>query len=123
MVGREIVEKWRREEGWEVVVKLLDECDRVDVRVRIQEGDAWMGEFDRDKHRWATHGGNVFPGPLRTRLEDVMPVKSKGSDGWVQKLLEDGESGGGVRLEFCWVGTKEEVERVGNALDWYGEES
>jgi len=83
VVGREIVEKSRGEEGGEVVLALLNDCVRVDVEVRIQEGDAWIGNFDGDMHGWvANGGGNDFPGPLRTRWGI-----SKGEGGWVQKIV------------------------------------
>ena len=41
-VGREIVECWRREAGWEAAVH-LPSSSKVEVRVRIQ-GDVWIGD-------------------------------------------------------------------------------
>lgn len=111
VVGREIVEKWRRKEGWEAVIALLNDCERVDVKVRIQEGDVWIGDFNGDIHGWiANGGGNVVPGPLKTRWGSVKPVISKGKCGWVHKLLDSGERGEEVRLEFCWLGIDDGLE-------------
>ena len=42
VVGREIVEDWRREAGWDAAVHLLS-SSKVEVRVRIQ-GDIWIGD-------------------------------------------------------------------------------
>lgn len=124
VVGREIVERWRSEEGWEAVIALLNKCKRIDVRVVIQEGDAWIGNLNEDVHGWGANcGGNVFPGPLRTRWASVMPAISKIRGGWVQKLLEGGERAEGMRLEYACVGIDDGPEKVKNGLDWNREES
>ncbi len=124
VVGREIVERWRSEEGWEAVIALLNECKRVDVKVVIQEGDAWIGNLNGDVHEWgANGGGNVLPGPLRTRWASVMPAISKIKGGWVQKLLEGGDRAEGVRLEYGCVGTDDGLGKVRNMLDWNRDES
>lgn len=107
VVGREIVEGWRREAGWEAAVHLLS-SSKVDVRVRIEEGDVWIGNGSGDTAGWLPFGGNVgwvaFGGtvvPVNPNWGDVRPVVGTGRGGWVHKLLQAGvpES---VRLEFCW---------------------
>lgn len=113
VVGREIVERRRREEGWDAVVGLLNDCVRVDVKVKIHEGDVWVGKFNGEMHGWTANGERrVFPGPLRTAWGSVMPVINKGRGGWVQRLLEASQRSEGVRLEFCWSGTDDGMERV-----------
>lgn len=107
-MGREIVEGWRREEGWEVVVAMLSHCRKVNVKVRIQEGDVWIGDGAGGMEGWLANGGgdvgNVFPGlSTGTRWGEVKPVRNQGREGWVQRLLQGGERGEGVRLEFSWV--------------------
>ncbi|KAF6231943.1 hypothetical protein HO173_009780 [Letharia columbiana] len=113
VVGREIVEGWRREAGWEAAVRLLS-SSKVEARVRIQEGDVWIGNGAEATACWLPNGGNVglVAGigwvaldesmvPENPKWGDVRPVVGTGSGGWVQKLLQAGvpES---VRLEFCW---------------------
>lgn len=105
VVGREIVERWRREEGWVVLMGMLRQCGRVDVKARVREGDVWEGGME-GVVGWLAGGGggNVFPGPaLGMKRGDLIPVGDRGRGGWVQKLLEDGVRGKGVKLEFCWV--------------------
>lgn len=113
VVGREVVERWRREAGWEAAVQLLS-SSKVKVRVRVQEGDVWIGDGAERTACWRPHGGNVGPVagfgclrsggavvPVNPNWGDVRPVVGTGRGGWVHKLLEAGvpES---VRLEFCW---------------------
>lgn len=112
-MGREIVERWRREAGWEVAVQLLS-SSKAKVRVRIQEGDAWIGDGAERTAYWRHQGGNVGPVagfgwvpsegtavPVNPNWGDVRPVVGTGRGGWVHKLLEAGvpES---VKLEICW---------------------
>lgn len=113
-MGREIVEGWRREAGWETAVRLLS-SSKVEVRVRVQEGDAWIGDGAGGAAGWLPHGGNVGPvagirwaafggafARASSQWGDVRPVVSTGRGGWVHKMLQAGvpES---VRLEFCWT--------------------
>lgn len=113
-MGREIVEGWRREEGWETAVRLLSSTSKVDVRVIIQEGDVWIGDGVGRKAGWLPGGGNVGPGgeigwvayggivvPVNPEWTGVKPVVGTGRGGWVHMLLRAGASES-VRLEFCW---------------------
>ena len=113
-MGRGIVEGWRREAGWEDAVRLLS-LSKVLVRVRIQEGDVWIGDGTGRTAGWIpSGGGNVGPVvgigwlayggmvvPVNPRWKGVEPVVGIGRGGWVHRLLQAGvpES---VKLEFCW---------------------
>lgn len=99
VVGRAILEGWRREEGWESVMTMLSRCKKVHVKVRIQEGDVWIGNSAGAVDSWMINGGNVGPG-IGTLWGVVMPVRSEGKDGWVKRLVEGGVRGEGVMLEF-----------------------
>lgn len=101
IVGREIVEDWRREEGWECIMAMLSHCNKVHVKVRLQEGDVWNGNRRGAAEDWRAKGGNVGPG-FGMMWGVVMPVGGDVREGWVKKLLEGGERGEGVRLEFEW---------------------
>lgn len=101
IVGREIVESWRREEGWENVIAMLSQCKNLSVKVKIQEGDVWIGNGKTGIAAFMAYGGNVGPG-IATQWGIVMPVCSKTKDGWMQRLLESAGRGNGVRLQFEW---------------------
>lgn len=113
VVGREVVEGWRREAGWEVAVHLLS-SSKVQVRVWIQEGDVWIGDRVEGAAGWLPHGGNVGPVAgvgwvalagtvvrMSPKWGDVTPVVGTGRGGWVHKLLLAGVPEN-VRLECCW---------------------
>lgn len=114
VVGREIVEGWRREEGWEAAVSLLSSTSKVRVKVRIQEGDVWIGDEAGRTAGWLPGGGNVGPVagigwvafggvvvPVNPEWRGVKPVVATGRGGWVHNLLQAGVSES-VRLDFCW---------------------
>lgn len=100
IVGREIVESWRREEGWENVIKMLNHSKKISVKVIIQEGDVWIGHGQGATSAFLAYGGNVGPG-MMTQCGIVMPVCSR-KNGWMQKLLQGGDRGDGVQLELEW---------------------
>ncbi len=80
---------------------MLSHCNKVHVRVRLQEGDVWIGNRRGAAEDWRAKGGNVGPG-FGMMWGVVMPVGGDVKEGWVKKLLEGGERGEGVRLEFEW---------------------
>ena len=107
VVGREIVESWRRLEGWEAVVRMLDGCKRCVVRVNVREGDVRIqaGEDGGGDGGWLANGGNV--GPLGWGPQGVWGVvelvNCRGRDGCVRGLMEGSLRGEGMRVEYFWV--------------------
>ena len=104
VVGREVVESWKRLEGWEAVVRMLDGCKRCVVRVNVREGDVRIqaGEDGGGDGGWLANGGNV--GPLGWGTQgvggSVELVNCRGRDGDV-KGVDGGEfeGGRGLRVE------------------------
>lgn len=109
----EIVQDWRREAGWEAAVRLLS-SSKVEVRVRIQEGDVYIGKRALDTAGWLPNSGNMGPVAgigwvasggtvllLNPKWGDVRPVVGTGRGGWIHKLLETGVPAS-VRLEIYW---------------------
>ena len=99
-MGREIVESWRREEGWDVVVGLLGSTQRCKVGVKVQDGDAWV--WQKGSEGWVANGESK---------------EGLGLDGWVRKYVEGNSGKGNLQFEFSWAGKKGEGKIGSNGLD------
>ncbi|MCJ1276344.1 hypothetical protein MMC21_004149 [Puttea exsequens] len=99
VAGREVVEPWRREDGWEAILKLLAGCQKIHVRVSVQEGDVWVAEDEvGGQEAWLANGGNVTPS-FMAGWGFLVPIRVTGRDGGVKRLIEGVERAEGVELE------------------------
>ena len=98
VTGREIVDNWRREAGWEALMSILNHSGRLDVRVKIHEGDCGM-------QGWLPYGGgNTSPGlPFNNNMGDLVPVMNQGRGGWIHKLMESAIDSKNIRVEYEWT--------------------
>ena len=105
VTGREIVDKWRRAEGWETLMAILSQCGRLNIKVKIHEGDWQIGNRIGEMQGWVLHGGgDMIPGlPSSMTAEDVMTVNDRGMGGWVQRLMDSAVKGKPVKIEYDWI--------------------
>ena len=98
IVGREIVEGWRRQEGWGNIMAMLKHCKKVRVEVMLQDTDVWIGNSTSSL---MAHGGNVGSG-FGMLWGVMMPDGEEGKQEWANRLLEIEVKGEGVTVDYVW---------------------